>query len=216
MARAGAALWPLALLLLWCSCPAAAGLLPPPPHQQRPPPRANTSSFWARLPSQRPGVGAAAGAAAFWDRFRAGPPPQLPPPLPPLAPALAPGFPERVRPLLPPSGCWVGSAMDFATWRFNLSAYTDALGFVPASWVLFVELPLTLQEASKLEAVLPQIARLNGIAILTAEPMNGLGPAALSDAQVVELAALIRRYEALGLRVVVRYAHEANGSWYPW
>jgi hypothetical protein len=106
--------------------------------------------------------------------------------------------------------------MDFATWRFNLSAYADALGFVPASWVLFVELPLNEREVSKLEAVLPQIARLNGIAILTAEPMQGLGPAVLPEEQLLQLAAIIRRHEALGLRVVVRFAHEANGSWYPW
>jgi hypothetical protein len=123
---------------------------------------------------------------------------------------------DRLSPLLPPQGCWVGSSIDYPAWQSDLRAYSDALGFVPASWVLFVALPLTPGDVQRLDAVLPQIARLNGIAIITAEPHGGLGPTALTEAQVLELAALIRKYEAQGLKVVVRYAHEANGSWYPW
>lgn len=191
----------LAALVGGCS---AAALAPP---RQTNLSRPAAAGFWGRL-QQRPPPALAADTAALGRRFRS-----PPPPLRHLQPA---GFSERVRPLLPPSGCWVGSAMDLATWRFDLSAYAEALGFVPASWVVFVELPLTDREVSKLKAVLPRIAALNGIAILTAEPMRGLGAAALSDEQVLELAALIRKYEALGLHVVVRYAHEANGSWYPW
>jgi beta-mannanase len=50
--------------------------------------------------------------------------------------------------------------------------------------------------------------------VITLEPFDGLD--AVSENDCKDFAALCARYEKLGLGVMVRFAHEMNGSWYPW
>ena len=120
-------------------------------------------------------------------------------------------------PLAPDSpGCFFGTAIAWAAWDFDLGAYSRALGFVPASWVVSVDLPLPRRDREVLQSVLPQIAALDGIAVITVRPMGGLGPGSYKDDDVRALAALIRRHEQQGLRAILRFAEQPNGSWFPW
>ncbi len=60
-----------------------------------------------------------------------------------------------------------------------------------------------------------QVAGVGGLALITLEPHDGL--AAVTDAAAVELADLLAGYWTdYGVRSFVRFAHEMNGSWYPW
>jgi hypothetical protein len=59
-----------------------------------------------------------------------------------------------------------------------------------------------------------QVAAQRGIALLTLEPTEGLE--AVDAASVEDLAARLAVFNEQGVPVLVRFAHEMNGSWYPW
>jgi hypothetical protein len=119
--------------------------------------------------------------------------------------------------IAPNNGCWVGSAVDYTIWDYDLRAYITAIGYNPGAWNIFVELPMTPLEKRKLEVLLPYIGKFNGIALLTAEPMKGITEEAMPDSIILEFLAVVREYEETkGLRTVIRFGHEMNGNWYPW
>jgi hypothetical protein len=117
----------------------------------------------------------------------------------------------------PNDGCWVGAAVDYTVWDYNLTRYINAVGYNPASWNIFVELPMTPLEVEKLDALLPIISRFRGIALITLEPLRGISERELPDEDILAFCELVRKYEEdKALRVMVRFAHEMNGNWYPW
>src|ERR671938_1847631 len=52
------------------------------------------------------------------------------------------------------------------------------------------------------------------MALLTIEPTLGLS--AVTRVMAEDLADRLASYNARGLPIIVRFAHEMNGSWYPW
>ena len=65
------------------------------------------------------------------------------------------------------------------------------------------------------EAFIEQVAAVHGIALLTLEPHDGL--AAVTDEAAADLGDLLARaWTDHGVPTFVRFAHEMNGTWYPW
>ena len=60
-------------------------------------------------------------------------------------------------------------------------------------WNVFVQLPLNSTLTSYMDTILPQIAAVKGIALLTVEPMAGL--AAVTTDSVRQLAKYITQYQ---------------------
>jgi hypothetical protein len=59
-----------------------------------------------------------------------------------------------------------------------------------------------------------QAAQVHSGLLLTLEPRTGLGAVTVDAAD--SLARQLKRYNDAGVPVLVRFAHEMNGSWYPW
>jgi hypothetical protein len=117
----------------------------------------------------------------------------------------------------PNDGCWVGSTIDLAYWKYNLASYIDAIGYNPGTFDVFIELPLSKARTETLSRLLNAIGNLNSIVVLTAEPMSGISPDKLTDAVIQVVADVIKRSEDIyGTRVVLRFAHEMNGNWFIW
>lgn len=62
--------------------------------------------------------------------------------------------------------------------------------------------------------LVPQISERKGIALVTVEPQNGLQ--AVTEASLVYFAQFLKLYWFKGTAFMIRFAHEMNGSWYPW
>jgi hypothetical protein len=90
---------------------------------------------------------------------------------------------------------------------------TARLGRPPADVVSFVSFPLTPDDGTNLDAAAAQAAAARAALVITLEPwagLSGLAPAA------ADLAVRLARYGDQGVPSIIRFAHEMNGSWYPW
>jgi hypothetical protein len=122
---------------------------------------------------------------------------------------------ERALPdLLPPAGsAWFGMNLDWA--NDSVSAVSERLGATPSVWVQFVSFPLDPAQRANLDGFVEQVAAVGGIALLTLEPHAGLGT--VTPDAAAELAEVLNGYwVSSGVPTIVRFAHEMNGSWYPW
>lgn len=140
--------------------------------------------------------------------------PALASPTPPRTEPTAPGrgpVPARVV-LAPQSGAWLGVSIDWA--NDSLAAYADRLGRRPAVAVSFVQMPLTRDDRRNLDAAVDQARQVGTMLLVTLEPHRGL--AAVTPRATTQLAARLAGYQRLGVTTFVRFAHEMNGSWYPW
>ncbi len=130
-------------------------------------------------------------------------------PSPRPAPSRAPG---RAR-LEPASGAYFGVNPDWG--RATATDVVASLGVTPAVWVQFAIFPLDAGARANLDGFVEQVATVGGIALITLEPHGGL--ASVTDAAAEDLAdALAGYWERDGVATYVRFAHEMNGSWYPW
>ena len=132
-----------------------------------------------------------------------------------IASASASATAERELPdLVPPAGtAWFGMNLDWA--NDSVSAVSERLGATPSVWVQFVSFPLDPAQRANLDAFVEQVAAVDGIALLTLEPHAGLG--AVTPEAAAELAEALNGYwMSSGVPTIVRFAHEMNGSWYPW
>lgn len=124
-----------------------------------------------------------------------------------------PSCPVDAAELVPaPGAALLGVNLDWGTER--LSAFSSTVGDRPATAVVFTELPLTADNRTNLLAAADQIRGENSSLLLTLEPRAGL--AALTDAVLTDTAELLAEISGAGVPVIVRFAHEMNGSWYPW
>ena len=114
--------------------------------------------------------------------------------------------------LVPADGVYVGVNVDWA--QQTLAEYGASLGERPAVAVSFVSFPLTDDDRDNLDAAVEQVADDAGMLLLTLEPQQGL--AAVTGAVATDLAGRLDRYNRSGVPVIVRFAHEMNGSWYAW
>lgn len=135
----------------------------------------------------------------------------------PTSPAPVPSGSAAARPapsLLPPSGrTWFGMNLDWGT--DTVVAASERLGVTPAVWVQFVRFPLTDADRGNLAGFFEQVAAAGAHGLVTLEPHDGL--AAVTPAAAEELAEVLdAAWIDHGVATFVRFAHEMNGSWYPW
>jgi hypothetical protein len=114
--------------------------------------------------------------------------------------------------LEPTSGTYFGVNLDWD----NVSAaeFNERVGRPAAVYVQFVRFPFSDVEHQILEGFLEQVSDQNGIALITLEPIVSLTE--ISTEMANDLAELLKEYNDRGIPVIVRFAHEMNGSWYPW
>lgn len=109
-------------------------------------------------------------------------------------------------------GTYFGVNLDWAD--LTPAEYNQALGHRAAVFVQFFKFPMADSDFAHLDATVKSVKAENGIVMITLEPWGGLEtvtPEAV-DALVEKLA----EYNAKGTALFVRFAHEMNGSWYPW
>lgn len=114
--------------------------------------------------------------------------------------------------LEPADGTYFGVNLDWD--KDSPEAYSQRLGRTPAVYVEFAQLPLDEASRSRLDTVVDQIAGVHGMLLLTLEPHGGLTAITPKVADV--LADVLSGYNRRGVPVFARFAHEMNGSWYPW
>ncbi|MGR0159154.1 glycoside hydrolase family 26 protein [Paenarthrobacter nitroguajacolicus] len=119
---------------------------------------------------------------------------------------------EPTRPLAPKDGILAGVNLDWE--HETLEQYAADLGKRPAVTVTFTDFPMSDTDKRNVDAAFEQIRANGGTMLLTLEPKQGL--AAVTTEVAEELATALARYNNAGVPVIVRFAHEMNGSWYAW
>jgi Glycosyl hydrolase family 26 len=114
--------------------------------------------------------------------------------------------------LAPRDGALFGVNLDLGA--KSLAEYSGDLGHKPAVGVSFTGFPYTAQEKRDLERAVTQIRENGQMMLLTLEPMTGLE--AVTEEAARALAEDLAAFNDDGVPVIVRFAHEMNGSWYPW
>jgi hypothetical protein len=112
----------------------------------------------------------------------------------------------------PASGAWVGLNLDWGA--ETVADATARLGAPPAAVVSFVPFPPGRGDVANLDAAAGQARDAGAVLLITPEPWDGL--AAVTDAAIAALVERLAAYGARGVPTIVRFAHEMNGSWYPW
>ena len=112
----------------------------------------------------------------------------------------------------PDTGAWFGVSVDWS--HDSLRAYSRRLGHRPAVAVTFAGFPMSRQEQGWLDQAVDQAKGTRSTLLLTLEPHDGL--AAVTRVRAERLASRLASYNRAGVPVLVRFAHEMNGSWYPW
>lgn len=116
--------------------------------------------------------------------------------------------------LLPPDRrAWFGMNLDWG--NDTVAAIDERLGVTPAAWVQFVAFPLGDGDRANLAGFFEQVGAVGGIGLITLEPHGGL-ETVTADAASALAATLDDAWRVHGVRTLVRFAHEMNGSWYPW
>ena len=113
---------------------------------------------------------------------------------------------------VPASGVWFGVNPDWQ--NMSLTEYSERLGHHPAVAVSFSDFPYDAAGRSGLRQAVDQVHREGKVLLLTLEPFDGLE--AITDQVAESFAADLAEFNAAGVPVIVRFAHEMNGSWYPW
>lgn len=119
---------------------------------------------------------------------------------------------EPTRPLAPKDGILAGVNLDWE--HETLEQYAANLGSRPAVTVTFTDFPMSDTDQKNVDAAFEQIRANGGTMLLTLEPKQGL--ASVTSEKADELASALARFNNAGVPVIVRFAHEMNGSWYPW
>lgn len=110
----------------------------------------------------------------------------------------------------PRLGVWFGAALDWA--KDSIPDYTARLGHAPAVASVFDTVPFS--NLALVDRVAEQAQRAHSMLLLTLEPRQGLQAVTTSVADNV--AHEINTYNRAGVPVMVRFAHDMNGSWFPW
>ncbi|MGO4234701.1 glycoside hydrolase family 26 protein [Pseudarthrobacter sp. YAF2] len=114
--------------------------------------------------------------------------------------------------LAPSSGTLFGVNLDPAA--KPLAQYATELGHKPAVSVSFVDFPYTDQDRTNLQQAAAQIRKDGHMMLLTLEPQKGLS--AVTPDAIEGLVKDLVSINGQGVPVVVRFAHEMNGFWFPW
>jgi hypothetical protein len=114
--------------------------------------------------------------------------------------------------LEPERGTYFGASLDWAS--DSAPAYARRLGRSAAVHVAFTHFPLEPGDEADLARFVGEVAQFNGIALLTVEPTVELS--AITPQSAASLADRLLAMNDRGVPVLVRFAHEMNGSWYAW
>ncbi len=114
--------------------------------------------------------------------------------------------------LAPESGALFGVNLDWH--NKSLADFAKDLGQKPAVSVSFTGFPLTTKDEDDLRRAVEQIRADGQMMLLTLEPHNGL--ATITEETAAALAKDLAEFNDDGVPVIVRFAHEMNGSWYAW
>ncbi|WP_434995225.1 glycoside hydrolase family 26 protein [Arthrobacter sp. Ld5] len=116
------------------------------------------------------------------------------------------------RSLAPEDGTLMGVNLEWG--RETLAEYSEKLGERPAVAVTFADFPFDEEDPDLIASAAEQVRQDGGILLLTLEPMGGLE--AVTGDHAKDLAGMLADFNVNGVPVIVRFAHEMNGSWYPW
>lgn len=119
---------------------------------------------------------------------------------------------EPTPPSAPTDGILAGVNLDWE--HETLEQYAANLGRRPAVTVTFTDFPMSDTDKRNVDAAFEQIRANGGTMLLTLEPKLGL--ASVTSEEADELASTLARFNNAGVPVIVRFAHEMNGSWYTW
>ena len=114
--------------------------------------------------------------------------------------------------LVPADGALFGVNLDLHA--KPLAAFAKDLGHKPAVSVSFTGFPLTAKDEDDLARAVEQIRADGHMMLLTLEPHEGLDT--VTEDTAAALARDLNGFNEDGVPVVVRFAHEMNGSWYAW
>lgn len=114
--------------------------------------------------------------------------------------------------MVPADGTLLGVNLDWE--NQTLEEHRENLGHAPAVVVQFSDIPYDDQTWQHTVDAAEQVRANGGILLLTLEPHGGLGT--MSDPVIDRLTADLRELNDMGTPVMVRFAHEMNGSWYAW
>ena len=114
--------------------------------------------------------------------------------------------------LEPAAGTYFGVNLDWST--DNPTLYNQNLGHKAAIYVQFCRFPLEEADLASLDATVEAVAAEGGMLMITLEPWDGLATVTPEASSL--LADQVAGYNARGVPVFIRFAHEMNGSWYPW
>lgn len=116
--------------------------------------------------------------------------------------------------LIPQTGTWFGIGIDWGA--DSVASVRSRLGadHTPAVWVQFADFPLTAADRTHLDGFIQQVRSVGGIGLITLEPNGGLET--VTETAADDLADQVAGDQACGVPILVRFAHEMNGSWYPW
>jgi hypothetical protein len=97
----------------------------------------------------------------------------------------------------------------------SIPRLSTRLGFTPAVYTRFYAFPLSAGHRQSVIEFLGDVRANGGIAVLTLEPFAGLP--AVTAPECDDLAAICAEAETQGIGgIMIRFAHEMNGHWYPW
>lgn len=114
--------------------------------------------------------------------------------------------------MVPQAGTWLGVNLDWES--ESLAEHREKLGHSPAVSVQFSDIPYDDETWEHTTAAVTQVKENGGILLLTLEPHGGLD--SMSDEVIDRLANDLKEINDSGTPVIVRFAHEMNGSWYAW
>jgi hypothetical protein len=126
------------------------------------------------------------------------------------APPQPPG--TRLARLEPGSGTYFGVSLDWE--RDTAAEFNQRLGRPASVYVDFFRFPFDEAQLKNLDSFMGQVLAQRGLALMTLEPFDGLD--SITDAVAEDLAGRLSQYNKQGIPVFVRFAHEMNGTWYPW
>lgn len=138
------------------------------------------------------------------------PQPQASPPASATRPPLI-GPPRNV-PTPPDGHAYFGVQLDWST--DTPASYAARLGRAPAVYGRFASFPLSDADTTLLTVGVEQIAAQHAMFDLTLKPDGGLET--VTPASATALAATLAEWNRLGVDVLLRFAHEMNGTWYSW
>lgn len=114
--------------------------------------------------------------------------------------------------MVPAEGAMLGVNLDWE--QQPLAEHRANLGHAPAVVVQFSDIPYDDATWEHTVNAAAQVRENGGILLLTLEPHAGLE--SMSQEVIARLAADLRDLNEEGTPVIVRFAHEMNGSWYAW